>query len=105
MFDPDALPDEEMAGEASDEGVPSFGPLSGEGASEPVAPEPASMLPALATSSYSGDEIPPDNEHGDGVRNPIQQPCAGIKGNGLLTPKVFSKAEDWRDYNYSDFSY
>ncbi len=62
------------------------------------------MEPATASEIFLRD-LPPDNEHGDGVRNPTLRPCAGIKGDGLLTPKIFSKAEDWKDYNYSDFSY
>lgn len=66
----------------------------------PIAPPPIRE----AHEIYA-QEIPPDNEHGDGVRNPPDRPCAGIRGNGLLTPKVYSKAEDWKDYNYNDFSY
>ena len=98
MTDDPSWPDpEQLLGEEN----PSFNDLMAPfDPAPPQTPEAPAQPPALYMS-----EIPPDNEHGDGVRNPVDRPCAGVKGNGLLTPKVYVKSEDWRDYNYSDFNY
>ena len=101
MTDDPSWPDpEELMGE----GAPSFEELMApfETPAAPANPEP---LPTPQSPQLYMAEIPPDNEHGDGVRNPIDRPCAGVRGNGLMTPKVPVKSEDWRDYNYSDFGY
>jgi hypothetical protein len=98
MENQDPTPDDPLWANAetpAEPELPSFGGI-------PV-PPPAEE-PVTASSIYAR-ELPPDNEHGDGVRNPADRPCAGIKGNGLLTPKIYNAAEDWKDYNYSDFGY
>jgi hypothetical protein len=87
------------AEQANPEATPPGDPLD-----PSLAPPAEPAAPADATTIY-GREIPPDNEHGDGVRNPPTRPCAGVRGNGLMNPRIFVKSEDWRDYNYADFGY